>query len=69
MSELMIRYLEMQLRYIDSLPDCGESFFHNAFGAMQWEAYRQTDPKVAHEIICEWEEVWKPRFIEKIWGE
>jgi hypothetical protein len=69
MNELMIRYLKMQLRYIDSLPDSGELFFHNAHGAMEWEAFRQTDPKVAHEILDEWEEVWKPHFIEKIWGE
>lgn len=69
MNELLIRYLEMQLAYIDQLPNLKERFYHNAFGAVDWESFRQPDPKKCHEIIDEWEKVWQPRFIKKVWGE
>ena len=55
-------YIKQQLIFAEIMPTDAELFEHNAFGAIEWNAYANgTDP----ELERRWTENYKPAF-EKI---
>lgn len=69
MNERLESYLEMQLNFIDVNPTAAQMFFHNAFGAVEWEIFRLDDMEEIENLREAWETEWRPRFEKKIWGE
>ena len=39
MNERLRKYIEMKLNYVEKMPRAGETFFHQAAGAVEWAAW------------------------------
>lgn len=69
MNERLKAYLEYQLNNIQANPGASEMFFHNAFGAVEWEIFRLNDIEEIGNLREAWETEWRPRFEKEIWGD
>lgn len=69
MNKKLETYLEHQLTNIQVNPSASEMFFHNAFGAVEWEIFRLDDMEEISNLRESWETEWMPRFDKEMWGE
>ena len=69
MNKKLETYLEQQLINIQVNPSASEMFFHNAFGAVEWEIFRLDDMEEISNLREAWETEWMPRFNKEMWGE
>lgn len=60
MMEQLERFVQIQYGFAHNAttPDGVEPFFHNAFGAVQWEMFR------TGEDLTEWWEDWREKFLD-----
>lgn len=66
MNKKLETYLKQQLNYIQVNPDASEMFFHNAFGAVEWEIFRLDNMEEIENLSEAWETEWRPRFEKEI---
>lgn len=69
MNKKLETYLEQQLTNIQVNPSASEMFFHNAFGAIEWEIFQLDDMEEISNLREAWETEWMPRFNKEMWGE
>ena len=69
MNKRLETYLNTQLNFVKVNPSAGELFFHNGFGAIEWEIFRLDDMNEIENLREAWETEWRPRFEKAIWGE
>lgn len=69
MNKKLETYLEQQLTNIQVNPSASEMFFHNAFGAIEWEIFQLDDMEEISNLREAWETEWIPRFNKEMWGE
>ena len=69
MNKKLETYLKHQLTNIQVNPSASEMFFHNAFGAVEWEIFRLDDMEEISNLREAWETEWMPRFNKEMWGE
>lgn len=69
MDKRLETYLEQQLTNIQVNPSASKMFFHNAFGAVEWEIFRLDDVEEIENLREAWETEWRPRFEKEMWGD
>ena len=70
MKETLIKLWERKERYIEDATDIADrkTFFSQAFGALEMALAYLNDWEREDEYIELWNEVWKPRLEEKVYG-
>lgn len=62
MNKDLFTYAQTQLDYIEIQPTAKQMFFHNVFGAFEWEFFRTGDTAVMEA----WENEWRDKFFAKM---
>lgn len=70
MKEQLIKLWERKERYIEDAIDIADrkTYFSQAFGALEMALVYLNDWEREDEYIELWNEVWKPRLEEKVYG-
>lgn len=65
MKEKLEKFVEMEFDYCCKATTTRDKtlYFHNAFGAVQWESYR------TGKDLKDWWHPWREKFLIEIWGE
>ena len=67
--EKLISYINLQLKWAKDTPQYADSFFHNAFGALQFYIFANdlcgTDYA---ELKSKWNETYRPQFEALVYG-
>lgn len=65
MKEQLTKYFERMEHYMTITPENAETFFHQAFGGINFALQLINNIDEEYNLIIWWEEEWEPRF-EKI---
>ncbi len=72
MKHRLICYIEKNLDLANSAPDrtTAQNFYSQAFGALSFYCYASYDtaPEDEAELITRWNDEWRPKFEEIVWG-
>ena len=70
MKEQLIKLWERKERYIEDATDIADrkTYFSQAFGALEMALVMLANWEMEDEYIELWNEVWKPRLEEKVYG-
>ena len=68
MKEQMIKYWERKERQIERYPEGGATFLGQAFGALEFAMEMLNDWDKEAELIDLWNNEWKLRWEEKVYG-